>query len=117
MIPSSACPSWPPDRAANAAQDHRSYTTPWDTIHGRPGGRAPRHDAPTLAGTFRAAAPIALVTPPGGLGGQTGGLRPGTMPRACATTLPNDLMRPLRAVPRWRLCHPARMDAPLSATV
>ena len=35
MIPSSACPSWPPDRAANAAQEHRSYTTSWDTIRGR----------------------------------------------------------------------------------
>jgi hypothetical protein len=32
MIPSSACPSWLPDRAANAAQEHRSYTTPWGTI-------------------------------------------------------------------------------------
>src|SRR6266852_2112323 len=32
MIPSSACPSWQPDIAANAAQEHRSYTTSWDTI-------------------------------------------------------------------------------------
>src|SRR6266851_3110766 len=25
-------PTWPPDRAANAAQEHRSYTTRWNTI-------------------------------------------------------------------------------------
>jgi citrate synthase len=36
MIPWSACQSWPPDRAANAAQEHRSYTTPWDTIDNLP---------------------------------------------------------------------------------
>jgi hypothetical protein len=35
MIPSSACPSWLPDRAANAAQERPSYTTSWGTI-GRP---------------------------------------------------------------------------------
>jgi hypothetical protein len=27
MIPPSACPSWQPDIAANAAQEHHSYTT------------------------------------------------------------------------------------------
>jgi hypothetical protein len=33
MIPPSACPSWQPDIAANAAQEHHSYTTSRDTIH------------------------------------------------------------------------------------
>ena len=28
----SACLPWQPDHAANAAQEHRSYTTWWDTI-------------------------------------------------------------------------------------
>jgi hypothetical protein len=32
MIPPSACPSWQPDIAANAAQEHHSYTTSRDTI-------------------------------------------------------------------------------------
>ena len=32
MIPSSACQPWQPDRAANAAQEQRSYTTSRDTI-------------------------------------------------------------------------------------
>jgi hypothetical protein len=32
MILSSACHLWQPDTAANAAQEHRSYTTRWDTI-------------------------------------------------------------------------------------
>jgi 2-polyprenyl-3-methyl-5-hydroxy-6-metoxy-1,4-benzoquinol methylase len=32
MIPPSACPSWQPDIAANAAQEHHSYTTFRDTI-------------------------------------------------------------------------------------
>ncbi len=29
--PSSVCRQWRPDQAANAAQDSRSYTTPWGT--------------------------------------------------------------------------------------
>ena len=29
-----ACPPWQPDHAANAAQEPRSYTTRWGTIHG-----------------------------------------------------------------------------------
>ena len=33
MIPSSACRPWPPDTAAQPAQEHRSYTTPRDTIN------------------------------------------------------------------------------------
>jgi hypothetical protein len=32
MLPSSLCRLWQPDRAANAAQDNRSYTTAWGTI-------------------------------------------------------------------------------------
>src|SRR5712671_4320820 len=32
MLPLSLCPLWQPDRAANAAQDSRSYTTAWGTI-------------------------------------------------------------------------------------
>ena len=44
-------------------------------------------------------------------------MRPETMPRTCATILLSDLMGPLEAVPGWLLCHPARMDAPLAATV
>src|SRR5580698_5787500 len=32
MLPSSACRPWQPEQAANAAQDGRSYTTPWGTI-------------------------------------------------------------------------------------
>jgi hypothetical protein len=32
MILSSACHLWQPDTAADAAQEHRSYTTRWDTI-------------------------------------------------------------------------------------
>jgi ABC-type polysaccharide/polyol phosphate transport system ATPase subunit len=32
MLPPSVCRQWRPDQAANAAQDSRSYTTPWDTI-------------------------------------------------------------------------------------
>src|SRR5579863_3793258 len=32
MIPSSVCPPWQPEQAANAAQDSRSYTTSWGTI-------------------------------------------------------------------------------------
>ena len=32
MLPSSLCRPWQPDRAANAAQDNRSYTTAWGTI-------------------------------------------------------------------------------------
>ena len=32
MIPSSVCPPWPSENAANAAQDSRSYTTPRGTI-------------------------------------------------------------------------------------
>jgi transposase len=32
MITSSACPRWQADRAANAAEEHSSYTTRWDTI-------------------------------------------------------------------------------------
>jgi len=34
MIPSSVCRQWRLDQAANAAQDARSYTTPWGTIRG-----------------------------------------------------------------------------------
>ena len=34
MIPSSACPLWQPEQAADAAQDSRSYTTSWGTIMG-----------------------------------------------------------------------------------
>src|SRR5260221_13277822 len=47
MLPSSLCRLWQPDRAANAAQDSRSYTTAWGTIPGgleaRPGGRKNGH--------------------------------------------------------------------------
>jgi hypothetical protein len=32
MIHWSACQQWPPDQAANAAQESSSYTTPRDTI-------------------------------------------------------------------------------------
>jgi hypothetical protein len=32
MLPLSLCRLWQPDRAANAAQDSRSYTTAWGTI-------------------------------------------------------------------------------------
>src|SRR5271157_3789727 len=32
MIPSSECQRWQTDRAANPAQEQRSYTTPWGTI-------------------------------------------------------------------------------------
>jgi hypothetical protein len=32
MLPSSLCRLWQPDRAGNAAQDNRSYTTTWGTI-------------------------------------------------------------------------------------
>ena len=32
MLPLSLCRLWQPDRAANAAQDSRSYTTGWGTI-------------------------------------------------------------------------------------
>src|SRR5665213_487476 len=32
MIPSSVCPLWQPEQAADAAQDSRSYTTPGGTI-------------------------------------------------------------------------------------
>jgi hypothetical protein len=32
MLPLSLCRLWQPDRAANAAQDSRSYTTPRGTI-------------------------------------------------------------------------------------
>src|ERR1700736_2393648 len=35
MLPSSLCRLWQPDRAANAAQDNRSYTTAWGTIFHR----------------------------------------------------------------------------------
>jgi hypothetical protein len=37
MIPPSACPSWQPDIAANAAQEHHSYTTSRDTIFEKSG--------------------------------------------------------------------------------
>jgi len=39
MIPSSVCPLWQPEQAADAAQDSRSYTTPGGTIYG---GSLPR---------------------------------------------------------------------------
>jgi hypothetical protein len=32
MLPLSLCRQWQPDRAANTAQDSRSYTTAWGTI-------------------------------------------------------------------------------------
>jgi hypothetical protein len=32
MILSSVCQPWQPERAANAAQEQRSYTTSWGTI-------------------------------------------------------------------------------------
>src|SRR2546430_6138737 len=43
MLPSSLCRQWQPDRAANAAQDSRSYTTAWDTIAIRRNGIAADH--------------------------------------------------------------------------
>jgi hypothetical protein len=32
MIRPSSCPSRPPDTATKPAEEHRSYTTAWDTI-------------------------------------------------------------------------------------
>src|ERR1700675_1558538 len=43
MIPSSACPPWQPEQAADAAQDSRSYTTSWGTIFAVGEGHEPRH--------------------------------------------------------------------------
>src|ERR1700726_3883452 len=58
MLPSSLCRLWQPDRAANAAQDNRSYTTAWGTIH--PSYRAWLASAYDLKGqTDRAAAELA----------------------------------------------------------
>src|SRR5260370_32233725 len=43
MIPSSVCPSWQPEHAADAAQERRSYTTSWGTILARSGARRTGH--------------------------------------------------------------------------
>jgi len=41
MIRPSSCPWWQPDTATKPAEEHRSYTTSWDTIRSRSGGRLP----------------------------------------------------------------------------
>src|ERR1700681_4931910 len=55
MLPSSLCRLWQPDRAANAAQDNRSYTTAWGTIHlfdGAEKAKTPARSKATGGGPF-----------------------------------------------------------------
>ena len=55
MIPSSTCQHWQTDRAANAAQENRSYTTPWDTT------KAEKHGAGAGVQGARNGAPIGAI--------------------------------------------------------